>query len=167
MSCGEPFKAREIKAPAKLLSEGRLFPRHIGRTVGGLNSKLHAVCDKKGRPIAMMLSEGQMSDHKGAALMIDELPPAKQRLGDKGYDSDEFRNALIQPGILPFIPHRSNRKTKHNYDRELYKKRHKIENMFGKLKDWRRIHTRYDRCAHTFFSSICIAATVLFWIPNQ
>ena len=115
----------------------------------------------------MMLSEGQMSDHKGAALMIDELPPAKQLLGDKGYDSDEFRNALIKRGILPCIPHRSNRKTKHNYDRELYKKRHKTPNMFGKLKDWRRIHTRYDRCAHTFFSSICIAATVLFWIPNQ
>ena len=76
-----------------------------------------------------------MSDCKGAALMIDELPPAKQLLGDKGYDSDEFRKALIQRGILPCIPHRSNRKTKHNYDRELYKKRHKIENMFGKLKD--------------------------------
>ena len=97
-----------------------------------MNSKLHAVCDEKGRPVAMMLSEGQMSDHKGAALMIDELPPAKQLLGDKGYDSDEFRNALIKRGILPCIPHRSNRKTKHNYDRELYKKRHKIENRCRK-----------------------------------
>jgi len=76
----------------------------------------------------MMLSEGQMSDHKGAALMIDELPPAKQLLGDKGYDSDEFRKALIQGNIFPCIPHRSNRKTKHNYDRELYKKRHKTPN---------------------------------------
>ena len=115
----------------------------------------------------MMLSEGQMSDHKGAALMIDELPPAKQLLGDKGYDSDEFRNTLIQRGISPCIPHRSNRKIQHNYDRELYKKRHKVENMFGKLKDWRRIHTRYDRCAHTFFSSICIAATVIFGMPKN
>jgi len=53
----------------------------------------------------MMLSEGQMSDHKGAALMIDELPPAKQLLGDKGYDSDELRNALIQRAISPCIPH--------------------------------------------------------------
>jgi transposase len=46
----------------------------------------------------------------------------------------------------------------------LYRQRHKIENMFGKLKDWRRIHTRYDRCAHTFFSAIAIAATVIFWL---
>jgi len=48
----------------------------------------------------------------------------------------------------------------------LYRQRHKIENMFGRLKDWRRIHTRYDRCAHTFMSPICIAATIIFWI-NQ
>ncbi|WP_280949763.1 transposase [Rhizobium sp. CF080] len=50
------------------------------------------------------------------------------------------------------------------HDPTLYKKRHKIENMFGRLKDWRRIHTRYDRCAHTYFSSICIAAAVIFWM---
>jgi transposase len=52
------------------------------------------------------------------------------------------------------------------HDKLLYRQRHKVENMFGKLKDWRRIHTRYDRCAHTFMSAICIAATVIFWI-NQ
>ena len=53
-----------------------------------------------------------------------------------------------------------------DYDKALYKQRHKIENMFAKLKDWRRIATRYDRCAHTFFSAICIAATVVFFL-NQ
>ena len=52
-------------------------------------------------------------------------------------------------------------------DRVLYRKRHKIENMFGKLKDWRRIHTRYDRCAHTFMSAIAIAAIVIFWICSM
>jgi transposase len=52
------------------------------------------------------------------------------------------------------------------HDTALYRQRHKIENMFGKLKDWRRIHTRYDRCAHTFMSAICIAATVIFWLPQ-
>ena len=46
----------------------------------------------------------------------------------------------------------------------LYKQRHKVENMFGKLKDWRRVATRYDRCAHTFFSAICIAAIVIFYL---
>jgi len=51
-------------------------------------------------------------------------------------------------------------------DRALYRQRHKVEIMFGRLKDWRRIHTRYDRCAHTFMSAICIAATVIFWLPQ-
>jgi transposase len=114
----------------------------------------------------MLLSEGQMSDYKGAALMLDALPPAKALLGDRGYDAGWFRNALAARGIVPCIPSKSNRKIPIAHDRTLYRQRHKIENMFGRLKDWRRIHTRYDRCAHTFFSAICIAATVIFWI-NQ
>ncbi len=51
-----------------------------------------------------------------------------------------------------------------NHDMALYRMRHNVENLFGKLKDWRRIATRYDRCAHTFFSAICIAAAVIFWL---
>ena len=112
----------------------------------------------------MLLSEGQMSDYKGAALMIDALPQARELLGDKGYDADWLRQSLAERGIEACIPSRSNRKTPIEHDRVLYRQRHKIENMFGRLKDWRRIHTRYDRCAHTFMSAICIAATVIFWL---
>ena len=129
-----------------------------------MNSKLHAVCDGHGRPLILLLSEGQMSDYKGAALMLDALPRAKELLGDKGYDADWFRQALTERGITACIPSKSNRKTPIEHDRALYRERHKIENMFGRLKDWRRIHTRYDRCAHTFMSAICIAATVIFWL---
>ena len=114
----------------------------------------------------MLLSEGQMSDFKGAALMIDALPKAKALLGDKGYDADWFRAALEQRCIAPCIPSKTNRKVPIPHDTALYRQRHKVENMFGKLKDWRRIHTRYDRCAHTFMSAICIAATVIFWIDQ-
>ncbi len=112
----------------------------------------------------MLLSEGQMSDFKGAALMVDALPKAKAMLGDKGDDADWFRNALTARGITPCIPSKNNRKVPIPYDRVLYRQRHKIENMFGRLKDWRRIHTRYDRCAHTFMSAIVLAATVIFWL---
>ena len=139
-------------------------PRRIGRTNGGLNSKLHAVCDGKGRPLIMLLSEGQMSDYKGAALMIDAFPKAKALLGDRGYDANWFRAALAERGIAACIPSKINRKEPIPHDTVLYRQRHRIENMFGKLKDWRRIHTRYDRCAHTFMSAICIAATVIFWL---
>ena len=112
----------------------------------------------------MLLSEGQMSDYKGAALMLDALPPAKAMLADKGYDADWLRAALTERGIAPCIPSRANRTIHVPHDRALYRQRHKIEIMFGRLKDWRRIHTRYDRCAHTFMSAICIAAAVIFWI---
>lgn len=114
----------------------------------------------------MLLSEGQMSDYKGASLMIDALPRAKALLADRGYDADWFRAALTERGITPCIPSKVNRKVHIPQDAVLYRQRHRIENMFGKLKDWRRIHTRYERCAHTFMSAICIAATVIFWL-NQ
>nr|KMW28712.1 transposase [Sphingobium yanoikuyae] len=114
----------------------------------------------------MLLSEGQMSDYKGAALMLDALPPAKALLGDRGYDADWFRKALAERNITACIPSNKNRKVPIPHYAALYRQRHKIENMFGKLKDWRRIHTRYDRCAHTFMSAICIAAAVIFWL-NQ
>jgi transposase len=112
----------------------------------------------------MLLSEGQMSDYKGAALLLPSLPKASALLADRGYDADWFRAALIERGITPCIPSKKNRKVQIEYDKTLYKQRHKIENMFGKLKDWRRIAMRYDRCAHTFFSAICIAATVIFYL---
>ena len=114
----------------------------------------------------MLLSEGQMSDHTGAKLLYPSLPPAKTLIADKGYDSDEFRQALAARQIRACIPPKRNRKNQHSFDKQLYKTRHKIENMFGRLQDWRRINTRYDRCAHTFMSAICIAATVIFWL-NQ
>ena len=110
----------------------------------------------------MLLTEGQMSDHKGAALMLDALPNTKELLGDKGYDSDWFRAALTARGITPCIPPKSNRKVQHRYDKAVYKKRQLVEYLFAKIKDWRRIHTRYDRCAHTFMSAIAIAAIVIF-----
>ena len=100
-----------------------------------MNSKLHAVCDGKGRPLVMLLSEGQMSDFKGAALMLPAMPGAKELLADKGYDADWFRAALAKRGVAACIPSKSNRKVAIPYDSVVYKQPHKIENMFGRLKD--------------------------------
>ena len=108
----------------------------------------------------MLLSEGQMSDHKGARLMLGALPKAKTLIADRGYDSNRFRKALKERGTEPCIPPTKSRKTPLDYDKTIYRQRHKIENLFAKLKDWRRIATRYDRCAHPVFSAICIAAAV-------
>jgi transposase len=78
--------------------------------------------------------------------------------------ADWLRDALAERQTEACIPSKSNRKTPIPHDTVLYRKRHRIENMFGKLKDWRRVATRYDRCAHTFLSAIAIAAIVIFWI---
>lgn len=112
----------------------------------------------------MELTAGQMSDYKGARVLIDKLPKAAELLADRGYDADWFRQALIGKGITPCIPPKKNRQIQYEYDKEIYKKRHIIENSFGQLKDWRRIATRYDRCAHTFRAAITIAVIVIWWI---
>ena len=122
------------------------------------------MCNQHGKPVAFLLSEGQMSDDHGAALLFASLPKARCMLADKGYDSNWFRNALQSKGVLPCIPSKANRRQPMPYDKILYQQRHKVENLFARLKDWRRIHTRYDRCAHTFFSAICLAATVTFYL---
>ena len=114
----------------------------------------------------MLLSEGQMSDYKGAALMLDALPRAMALLGDRGYDAKWFRAALADRKIAACIPSKANHQVPIPHDTVLYRQRHKIEIMFGGLKDWPRVHTRYDRCAHTFMSATYIAATVIFWLDQ-
>ena len=131
-------------------------PRLIGRTKGGLNSKLHAICDVQGRPVRLLLTEGQCSDFKGAKILLPNLPQASALIGDKGYDSNQIRQALSYKEITPCIPPKKNRKAPIDCCKKLYKKRHPIENLFAKLKDWRRSATRYERCAHTSRSAIYI-----------
>ena len=129
-----------------------------------MNSKLHAVCNGNGKPLAPALTAGQVSDYKGVAILLASLPEAKELLADRGYDAVWFRNALLDKGITPFIPSKKNRKQPVCYDKNLYRQRRKIEIMFGRLKDWRRIAMRYDLCAHTFFSAICLACAVIFYL---
>ena len=129
-----------------------------------MNTKLHAVTDANGRPLSFCITAGQVSDYTGAAALLDDLPKAKWMLADRGYDADWFRDVLEQKGIKPCIPGRKSRSTPVKYDKRRYKRRNRIEIMFGRLKDWRRVATRYDRCAHTFMSAISIAATVCYWL---
>jgi len=95
---------------------------------------------------------------------LDSLPKADWFLADRGYDADWLREALEDKGISACIPGRKSRKTAVHYDKRRYKRRNRIEIMFGRLKDWRRVATRYDRCPETYLSAIALAATVLFWL---
>jgi transposase len=138
--------------------------RLIGRTKGGMNTKLHAVTDANGRPLSFFMTAGQVSDYTGAAALLDDLPKAQWLLGDRGYDADWFRDALQAKGIQPCIPGRRSRLEPIKYDKRRYRRRSRIEIMFGRLKDWRRVATRYDRCPTVFLSAIALAATVIFWL---
>lgn len=108
------------------------------------------------------MTAGQISDYTGAAALLDRLPKAQWLLADRGYDADWFREALQAQGIKPCIPGRKSRARPIKHDKRRYKRRNRIEIMFGRLKDWRRVAARYDRCPTVFFSAVCLAATVMF-----
>ena len=98
--------------------------------------------------------------------MVDALPRVTALLGDCGYDADGFLGDMAERCIAACIPSKINRKVPIPHDTVLSSQHYRIVNMFGRLRDWRRIHTCYDRCARTFMSTICIAETVIFWL-NQ
>ncbi len=143
-----------------------------------MNTKLHAICDSQGRPLNLFVTAGQVSDYIGARALVSSLPKVDWLLGDRGYDADWFREALKDKGMRACIPGRKQRKKTVKYpsqdiaiampcramDKRRYKRRNRIEIMFGRLKDWRRVATRYDRCPKVFLSAIALAAIVIYWL---
>jgi transposase len=85
-------------------------------------------------------------------------------IADKGYDTDAFRRFLEDRAIKPIIPGKSNRKKPIRYDREAYKARNVIERCFCRLKDFRRVATRYDKLATNFMSTVCFVAVLAYWV---
>ncbi len=129
-----------------------------------MNTKLHAVTDADGRPIRFFMTAGQVSDHTGAAALLRSLLKAEGLLADCGYDANRFRDVLKDNGIKSCMPGRKSRGKPVKHDKLHYKRRNRIEIMFGRLKDWRRVATRYDRCPKVFLSASALAATVMFWV---
>lgn len=96
--------------------------------------------------------------------MLDAAPPADELLADKAYDSDKIREDLRGRGMRPVIPNKDDRKFLHPFDRKRYRSRNAIERMFCRLKDFRRIATRYDKLARNYLASLCIAALISCWL---
>ncbi len=111
-----------------------------------------------------MLTDGAAHDCPAAKPLIERGKPAKKLLGDKAYDSAELRKWLKQRGTRSVIPNRSNRKQPFSFSKKSYRERHRIENAFCRLKDFRRIFTRYDRLARNFLASVCLAAAIVWWV---
>ncbi len=114
--------------------------------------------------IAILLTGGEAHDYPVAKRLIRRVKPPKHMLGDKAYDGDDLREDLGERGTKPVIPNKSNRKRPFSFNRRLYKLRWRIESAFNRLKDFRRIATRYDKLARNYLASVCLAAALVWWI---
>ena len=154
--------AKAHRTACSLKSDGEA--RQIGLTKGGRNTKIHMIANIEQKPIDFCLSPGNMSDCKAGEKLIEKnVHHLKKLLADKAYDTNGIRQTLHSRKVEACIPAKSNRKMKISHDESLYKKRSGIEIMFGRIKDWRGIATRYCRCAHTFDSFVCVALIMLFF----
>lgn len=136
----------------------------IGPSRGGQTTKIHALTDVIGRPFAFTLTAGNVADSTAAPALLMSLKGARYLLADKGYDADALRKMLRADNIVPVIPGRRNRKRKIVYDKQRYRDRHLVENAFCRLKDFRRVATRYDKLARNFLSAVALETLVAFWL---
>jgi transposase len=135
--------------------------RHaIGRSRGGLTSKIVALVDALGNLVRFVLLPGQRHDIAGVAPLIEGVS-FDALLGDKAFDADWLRAELDDRGAAAVIPPRSNRKVIIAYDKERYRWRHLVENYFAKIKEFRSIATRYDKTAESFSANINLAAAMI------
>ena len=134
--------------------------QELGRSRGGFGTKIHAVCDGLGNPVRFLLTPGQTNDITQAAALLEGLA-AENVLADKGYDGDKVIELIESQGASAVIPPKSNRKKQRPYDKELYRERNQIERLLGRLKQCRRIATRYEKTARNFLSFIQLAATMI------
>lgn len=127
-----------------------------------MSTKIHTIVDALGNPTGFHLTGGEAHDLVGADHLLPEMQ-AETLLADKAFDADE---RVIQPlaagGKTAVIPSRANRKSPREYDRDLYRERHLIENFFAKLKQFRAIATRYDKTARNFLAAVYMAATAIW-----
>jgi transposase len=115
-----------------------------------------------GRPTALMLTPGQASDLHGFDGLAETIS-SDVLIADKGYDADKrVRAVLARAGKTAVIPPRRNRKRPVSYDKELYKKRHHVENFFSRLKDYRAIATRYEKTARNFLAGVYLVAAIIW-----
>lgn len=134
----------------------------MGRSRGGLTTKLHCLSDQTGKPLKFQLTPGQAADCSQASALL-KGQKTKAILADKGYDTDTVLRFITQTlKAKAVIPPKRNRKVQRRYDKTLYKARNLIERAFNKLKHWRTISTRYDRCDAMFVASISLACIAIW-----
>src|SRR5271156_968710 len=146
--------------PAKRRRPKKDGAQAIGRSRGGLTTKIHALVDALGNPVEVMLSAGQDHDLTCAEPLIEAVSPGAL-IADKAFDADTFIATLDDRAIAPVIPSKSNRKTPRACDFALYCERNLIERFFNMLKHFRAIATRYDKLAKTFLAGVQLACAAI------
>jgi len=114
--------------------------------------------------LAFTVTAGQVHDLHGAAALLKRIPTPRKLIADRAYDAAKLRDWLAERGCEAVIPPNPTRKHPHDYDRVAYRSRNLIERMFCRLKDFRRIATRYDKRGDTFLSGVLIAAALIWWL---
>lgn len=137
----------------------------IGRSRGGLTTKIHMVTASDRAVVGFSLSGGQAHDAPEGIALLSEISRAEEQkflLMDRAYEGENVRETAMEKGFVPVVPPKKNRKDPWNYDEERYKRRNEIERYFLRLKRFRRIFTRYDKldiifCGFIYFVMICDA----------
>jgi len=137
----------------------------MGRSRGGLTTKIHALVDSEGRPIALKLTEGQAHDGRSAADMFETVQAGQILLADRAYDSDVLREALSGRGAWGNIRLMPNRKNRPAFSAWLYRYRNLVERFFNKLKHFRAVATRYDKRDDNFLAGVKLAS-LRIWLRS-
>lgn len=155
---GSYIRAHQHASGARLGEE-----RAIGKSRGGPTTKIHVAADAHGNPIDFEITGGEVHDVTAAPQLIKKVKGAQALIADKGYDSDPLREQARTEAMTPVIPRRSN-STKPNpeFDSDLYKLRHLVENLFARLKHYRSIATRFEKLARNFRAVVYIACTMIW-----
>lgn len=122
------------------------------------------MADARGRLVAVALTPGNIADVTMAQPLLEALAPKRRLIADKAYDADRLRHWLQRRRIEAVVPGRATRDSVYPLNRKAYRRRNVIERMFGWLKNWRRIATRYDRLAVNFLAAIALIATITQWL---
>ena len=139
----------------------------MGRSRGGLTTKIHAMVDADGLPINLCLSEGQAYDGHSAHLMLDSLAPGSILLADRAYDADKLRAAIAGKGAFANIPPMPQRTRRAAFSPFLYRYRNLVERFFNKLKHFRAVATRYDKRDDNFLASVQLASIRIWLRANE
>jgi transposase len=123
----------------------------------GLNTKIHALASARSQPIVIVLSNGNEADISLANDLTECLLEDSTLIGDKAYDSSSLRQTTATKGVRTCIPGRTNRTTAVPFSAKLYRRRHRVENFFQRIKRYRRVATRYDKLGETFLGFVCLA----------